>query len=629
MRRLPNMLIWLGALGLLGQACQQKKPAGTTGILSVTSVDIGGDLAPAEVVDEEPPVVDLDGSSAVTRVGFLAGIRLNLGIPEDTTGLDYLDIRRIEGATAPVSCAAGALAYRMEDFSSAFVDDTAPTPGQAYSYRICAYDSYGELLDDEEVLNVVAYGQQHTIFVSSESYTGDLKAPLEAEQRFATSLDGADYRCQSLADAAGLGGRFVALLSVDHIAAKDRVALIGPVLNQAGATVFADPADAWGSGNKGAAILDETGGTQAGDIWSSDAAGNLSAAAPNDHCDSWRSASASVTGLVASNADAKLMTTPSTASCDTARRLLCINVMESSTPALKAYASGLTTARSDFEVSFPQSVEHFARAEIRVTTGLLPPHTACAEGTDTVLPISGSLILPRKAITLTNTFSGGRESEFLSARLCVFNGADELVHSSATVRGFWTKGALMPRVLFATSEVYNGNLARPHFGQDYTWGLGGADGRCNNLVNQTGLKIGYILAHLAANGSEIPDRFPEILARVVNTRYQDMTATPDPQTPSLALWSAASTPLLATPAYDESGYPLLQATQVWTGAGADGTPVADVNAACASWTDGTATKSSRYGLPTATNGTWLDDAPSTDTCDQEKALYCLSTLQGL
>ena len=135
---------------------------------------------------------------------------------------------------------------------------------------------------DKNILRILT---PKTVFVTSEQFAGSLGG-----------LGGADAKCQAAADAAGLGGTFMAWLSDEDSTAAERfkTLALGPYIDTKGATV----AGGWGDltdGTLNAPIMhDENGDDRSNSsVWTGTEA-NGSGASTN--CQNWTSASAAVNG---------------------------------------------------------------------------------------------------------------------------------------------------------------------------------------------------------------------------------------------------------------------------------------------------------------------------------------------
>ena len=84
---------------------------------------------------------------------------------------------------------------------------------------------------------------EHTIFVSSGDYSGDF-----------AGFGPADDLCTQLANAAGLAGTYLAILSDSTIDARDRIVVTGPIRNVMGELIAEDEEDLW-DGFIGAPVL--------------------------------------------------------------------------------------------------------------------------------------------------------------------------------------------------------------------------------------------------------------------------------------------------------------------------------------------------------------------------------------
>ncbi len=113
----------------------------------------------------------------------------------------------------------------------------------------------------------------HLIFATSQTYTGNLGG-----------LAGADGLCQAAADAAGLSGSFVALLSTAAIDTNTRVTITGPVSKTTGDVVAVDSTDLWDGEIQLPIGHDENGTAILGNAWTGSHAGGTAAAA---QCSDW------------------------------------------------------------------------------------------------------------------------------------------------------------------------------------------------------------------------------------------------------------------------------------------------------------------------------------------------------
>jgi hypothetical protein len=155
-------------------------------------------------------------------------------------------------------------------------------------------------------------GEPHVVFVSSLGYTANLGG-----------LAGADAKCQSHADGAGLGGTWMAILSTEAAAVRDRLSIVAPVVDIAGAPIAASAADLWDATIENPIGLDENGQPYAEDVWT----GSLSdGTAHEDHCLEWQSDAPQekgIRGMANTTADEWLFN--GFRFCDVPLRLYCIS----------------------------------------------------------------------------------------------------------------------------------------------------------------------------------------------------------------------------------------------------------------------------------------------------------------
>jgi hypothetical protein len=120
---------------------------------------------------------------------------------------------------------------------------------------------------------------EHRVFVSSESYSGDMGG-----------LSGADDNCQDLADRAGLKKEYNAILSDSFDNAQTRLNISGAIYIFDGVEkkrIASSPGDLWNTDTTSlstAIMFDEEGDEVNDLVWTgTDSDGN----ALGDHCDNW------------------------------------------------------------------------------------------------------------------------------------------------------------------------------------------------------------------------------------------------------------------------------------------------------------------------------------------------------
>lgn len=148
------------------------------------------------------------------------------------------------------------------------------------------------------------------VFASSTTTSGNLGG-----------LTGADARCVQLAQAAGLGGSWVAWLSTNAVAAKDRVTGAGPWHLVGDAQVAVTKAELTAPPIDKAIDRDENGQPVTGIVWTGT---GPDGAFFDDDCADWTSGSSAAhacSGTVTVTSQSWTRAQPS--DCDVARRLYC------------------------------------------------------------------------------------------------------------------------------------------------------------------------------------------------------------------------------------------------------------------------------------------------------------------
>ena len=200
------------------------------------------------------------------------------------------------------------------------------------------------------------------------------------------------------------------------------------------------------------------------------------------------------------------------------------------------------------------------------------------------------------AITATSfdVFVAGTEPPgFASVRVTLPNGKDAMNSTGFEVL------AGSPRVIFTTSDTYNGDLG----------GLAGADATCQTLASNAGLP-GTFQAWLAdstqspsTRESQVGTPYWRVDETVIANDWADLTDG-----------SIASSISL-----DENGVSVV-GSAAWSNVAAIGAgPVGGSH--CVDWTIGLNTNPGRVGSPTSTVGTWSDGAGT--LCHAPQHLYCV------
>lgn len=242
-----------------------------------------------ETFNVTPKVASLPSGTTADELGTLA---LNLEFPADTTDYASFELRYSEqplddcsqGATMPL----GDL-----EFSGTVSQNLHLSPGKTYYFRACITDDAANITAQDPTTDGVVVPGQQRVFVSSQQFTGNLQADYMGTA-FATGLEGADFRCQNMAETAGLGGRWAAVLSDEATAAKDRIALYDSVVDVLGGTIKAVASGFWGDLDDGIKLAEDGSDMGTAFVWTATLEGGLVRSGAT--CNNWASSDSSHTG---------------------------------------------------------------------------------------------------------------------------------------------------------------------------------------------------------------------------------------------------------------------------------------------------------------------------------------------
>lgn len=279
------------------------------------------------VWDTTPPPI-LTNFSGATTAGLNNGIiDMIVDFPAVITDYEVVEIRGIEGATAPTDCTSGTVlkSYSPGSFTDDNYEQETNYPGGFFSARACIWDKAGNETSSQTMVNVQA-SKQHKFFVTSADFNGNLKADYMA-QSFTNSQEGADFRCQSLADTASIttgSDKWVAILSTPLISASSKIQVNGVIKNLNADIVANSKFDLWDGVMTQTNDWDENvislGNVK---IWTGTlSAGSLAAS----HCSDFSDGTTGFTGRTAQadKTDAQWISRANE-SCDKLRNLWCIS----------------------------------------------------------------------------------------------------------------------------------------------------------------------------------------------------------------------------------------------------------------------------------------------------------------
>ena len=180
----------------------------------------------------------------------------------------------------------------------------------ATNYAILTYTTpWGQIVP----LAIDVRSTGSTIFLSSQTYNGDLGG-----------LSGANTKCQTLANAAGRSGSWVALLSTNYSNASTSILPTYPVRDTNAATISVS--SIWSGTLSAAVTRDENGNVLSSTLSAWTGSSSSGALQSENTCGSWGSNASSDTGRTgdASATTANWLSNASTA-CNNLQRLYCIS----------------------------------------------------------------------------------------------------------------------------------------------------------------------------------------------------------------------------------------------------------------------------------------------------------------
>lgn len=418
----------------------------------------------------------------------IGGIKLSVSLPINVA--DYFELKiYVANGIAPPNCS-GTLAFSTTNFSSDPVVEMAwDLLDTAKSFRACISDRAGNMQSSNILSN--ATGQHQRIFVSSATFDGNLKASYQ-NTTFQSGREGASYRCQYLADQAGLDGTFEALLgrvvykgNGNGSGSSGYPHYDGKTFNMLNDQVVANrKTDFWSAAHQAAITHDENGNDLA-------ASGNLrawismsSAGIPyGSDCSDWTNQSTGIgyIGFIDQPnfkwASGYEVGTDFYYGCNLQARLYCLEVLPK--PAgLTAFSTSGSEGAVTITLDFPDNTASFGRVEvIRFAAGESETNIEClstATGYSLLKTYNGSST-PFTDDVRVDSASFGKVRRFIY-QACVYDtfGFLRRIHEiSAPVTG----GANTDRTAFVTAADYY-----PNFG-----GLSGGDSICQAAATAAGL----------------------------------------------------------------------------------------------------------------------------------------------
>ncbi len=442
------------------------------------------------------------------------GVRIDY--PTDVADIASVSLRRNTAGTI-ADCTAGAL---LAVWGSTFVDldytDTGAEYGTTYSYIVCVTDGVG--LESSVKLEGVIAGN-HRIFVTSETHTGDFTSTYDS-QTFSHGLIGADYRCQKLANDAGLGGYWRAVVGDKESGAARRLHMTRPIYDiDLGTKVADDETDFWDGSFDAGFDKDETGAVVSDTkVWTG--SGNFGSITTEYNCNNWSSASSTHNAWVGNSDDVSNAFSKFSTNCDQTRALMCVNQsaphLESVTLEQHPTITGDMRLTIDFTTTGSALSNSFGKVMIQYSnsTGV---SDACSllggdsrhsigstgGGDDQDFPADGGTIVYDKDLT---------PGTLAAFRVCVYDKNDNPLYSYS-----WDglHSNLGHRLLFITPASYSGNLG----------GIDGADQTCATLASANSLPANSWKAVLSTTTEDAKDRLSIGASEVIKNVNDTTLAT--------------------------------------------------------------------------------------------------------
>jgi hypothetical protein len=518
--------------------------------------------------DTVPPMANISGYPAGNSPDTFLNVMVNgSGVThyKYKVGVGSLDCTSPGGYSSPVAVAT----YITDD-----IEDIPPG-----SARVCVLGI--DIAGNIQGLGAATTANwtriiNHTIFLTSGTYTGNLGGTA-----------GADQKCQTEANSNSLPGYWRALISISGRNAAD-IPIMGPVYNTQSQPIANSKADLWDNSITNGVMYDQYGMSQGGRYvhTGSNSAGMSTA---TSDCTGYTNSASGNSTVGSASANTSAWFTSTTQTCATAASIYCVNRVTSDDPILKA-AMGTNDGEIAVTITTPATLTMFDHFELRRDSGTFAP--TCDGGT---IMESGYSLAPSTDYNYTHYYSAGT---FHSYRVCVYDSSNRLTNDFAVFRAARSKGgALNYKRAFVTTAIGSGNRS----------GLTGMDSACNSAASTAGLG-GTWKVIASDNTTSAKDRLTvpmpilNMAGQTVAVDYAD-------------LWDGTiSSPIQ----YDQVGAQKGAGVLVWTGSDAAGVLTAS---SCSGWTS--TASSGSVGSVSATGQTWIKTGTPSTCSTATLAQYCL------
>lgn len=264
----------------------------------------------------------------LTNTGALGTVDVHIQTPSDVTDYSVLEIA-VSLTSIPTTCETDVKldisAYILANFSVGIPIST--TAGALLYIRACVQDAAGNLTVSAQATATTS--TTHRIFVTSETFNGALNADynnVNSGVAFDSGPLGADARCQYLAENNGIllsDATWKAIVSTDTENAKDRLSIVGKVVDLNDDEVASSSSVFWNSGFAKVVstdeALDELASNQT--VWTgTDNDGTKLA----DNCTNWTSNAGGVSGRAGQVVLSTSWLNNSAGACSATKHLFCI-----------------------------------------------------------------------------------------------------------------------------------------------------------------------------------------------------------------------------------------------------------------------------------------------------------------
>jgi hypothetical protein len=565
------------------------------------------------VVEEEvlPPVpvppLPLASFDAVAA-NQLGGVTYTVAFPANTENYETLVISAKMGAVAPADCEDGfPVLYITGVFTGSFSFTLASSlPGTQMSFLACV-EGVGDFVVPSGTAENISISNTHRVFTSSESFTGNMLADYGGSY-FVNGLDGADFRCQKLADDAQLDGTFRAYLSTPGHPVADRLHFFGNLVNLQAtpATVATGRTDLF-DGTLSAPIKYDENGDPVDNayIWGGT---EVTGASGSNYCNYWSSpggASGRGGDLEALNQD---WINVNSFNCNMSHHLLCVEQIPTAVFEVPYFDVVATATPNEYEIQLllPSNPELYDHLEIHADNGLSGVGPGCSDAGDMIR--SENAFVPLDYITFNYNQTPGLSYSY---RVCVWDSFGNLLADQLKV--IYGDSA---HDMFLSSIFFTGNMTAA-FGSHtnaYASGVAGADDRCQQLAEAAGFTDSVWRAILSQSGGGTNNAssrltFGGAIHAVSGAKVADNSAD---------LWDG-TIDLAGGVQVQESGAALSSFSVVWTGSTNAGEYTAGNS--CTDWTldagFGDGGYSDNFG-----GNTWINTAAG--NCGSTYPLYCVS-----